>query len=350
MERSILYTNPESSHSESREGRFGTSDGDTKRRVRVFAYICSVIVSASRRTDIPAFHTEWFLNRLRAGYCIVTHHTASGIYHRVPLTADAVDCIVFRSKNPAPMLRRLDELHDYDYLFNITMNPYGREMESRVLRLAERIETFRQLSRAIGSQRMIWRYDPVFLSPKYDLYFHRRAFEYLCRELHGWSYKCMIGFIVHHPFVARRIDPLSVKRRETEDIRTMGRLFGEIARRYGHRIETCAEATDLEEFGIGHGACVERQQIEEIVGYRFGKVKESYLRPHCNCMESVDIGHYSTCDNGCLYCYATPERPDMRTDPASPSLDPLFDTRKIDPERIIDLKAASHRAAQMTLF
>ena len=130
----------------------------------------------------------------------------------------------------------------------------------------------------------------------------------------------------------------------------MGRLFGEIARRYGHRIETCAEATDLEEFGIGHGACVERQQIEEIVGYRFGKVKESYLRPHCNCMESVDIGHYSTCDNGCLYCYATPERPDMRTDPASPSLDPLFDTRKIDPERIIDLKAASHRAAQMTLF
>lgn len=290
------------------------------------------------------------MNRLREGYCVVTPHTASGIYYRVPLTPDIVDCIVFRSKNPAPLLRRLDELRDYNYLFNITMNPYGREMESHVPRLEERIGTFRQLSRIIGEQRMIWRYDPVFLSPKYDLDFHRRAFEYLCRELQRWSYKCMIGFIIHHPFVARRIDPLSVKRREVEDIRTVGQLFGKIARHYGQRIETCAEATDLEEFGIGHGACVDRQQIEQIVGYRFGKVKESYLRPHCNCMESVDIGHYSTCNNGCLYCYATPNQPNMQTDPASPSLDPLFDSGKITQEQLIELQAESHRTAQMSLF
>ena len=155
---------------------------------------------------------------------------------------------------------------------------------------------------------------------------------------------------IYHPFVTKRIDPLVVKRRETEDVRTIGRMFGEIARRYSHRIETCAEATDLAELGIGYGACVEQRQIESIVGYKFGKLKESYLRPHCNCMELVDIGHYSTCNNGCLYCYATPERPDMRTDPASPSLDLLFDSRMITPEQIIDLKAESHRAAQMELF
>lgn len=317
-------------------------------------FVCNfshlMIISASRRTDIPAFHTEWFLNRLREGYCVVTHHTASGVYHRVPLTPDVVDYIVFRSKNPTPMLGRLDELRDYNYLFNITMNPYGREMESRVPRLEERIETFKQLSRQIGPQRMIWRYDPVFLSPKYDLDFHRRAFEYLCRELQEWSYKCMIGFIIHHPFVAKRIDSLAVKQRETEDVRTIGRMFGEIARRYGHCIETCAEATDLAEFGIGHGACVERQQVEQIVGYKFGKVKEGCLRPHCNCMESVDIGHYSTCNNRCLYCYATPERPNMVIDPRSPSLDPLFVSRKNGLEQIFDLKAESHRAAQMELF
>lgn len=219
-----------------------------------------MIVSASRRTDIPAFHTEWFLNRIREGYCIVTHHAASGIYQRVPLTTDVVDCIVFRSKNPAPMLGRLDALRGYNYLFNITMNPYGREMEIHVPRIEERIETFKKLSRTIDPLRMIWRYDPVFLSPKYDLDFHRRAFEYLCRELQGWSYKCMIGFIIHHPFVARRIDPLSVRRRETEDIRTVGRLFGETARRYGHRIETCAEATDLEEFGSATGPASKRRR------------------------------------------------------------------------------------------
>lgn len=309
-----------------------------------------MIVSASRRTDIPAFHMEWFLNRIRAGYCLVTHHAASGIYRRVPLTPDVTDCIVFRSKNPAPMLGRLDALRDYDYLFNITMNPYGREMEARVPRLEERIGTFKKLARAIDPLRMVWRYDPVFLSPKYDLDFHRRAFEYLCRELQGWSYKCMIGFIVHHPFVARRMDPLQVGRRTPDDVRTIGRIFGQTARRYGHRAETCADALDLEEFGIGHGACVEKAQIEAIAGCKFGKVRESYLRPHCRCMESVDIDHYSTCDNGCLYCYATPERPDMRTDASSPSLDPAFDRHKVASERIVDMEARSLHSAQLELF
>lgn len=315
-----------------------------------FSYICSMIVSASRRTDIPAFHTEWFIDRLRAGYCVVTHRAGSGLYHRIPLTPDAVDCIVFRSKNPAPMLRRLDDLRPYSFLFNITMNPYGREMEPHVPPLEQRIDTFRALALRIGPERMIWRYDPVILSPEYGLDFHRRAFDYLCRELQGRAYKCMIGFILHHPFVARRIDPLAVRRRDTEDMLAIGRLFGRIARHYALRLETCAEATDLTEFGIEHGACVERRQIEQIAGYGFCKVKENYLRPHCRCMESVDIGHYSTCSHGCLYCYATPDRPLPPADPRSPSLDPAFDPLRLNPERLIDLQATSLREGQLTLF
>ena len=309
-----------------------------------------MIISASRRTDIPAFHSEWFFNRLREGYSIVTHHSASGIYHRVPLTPDVVDCIVFRTKNPAPMLIRLDELRDHNYLFNITMNPYGREMETNLPGLHDRVQVYKKLANKIGPLRMIWRYDPIFLSPKYDMYFHRRAFEYLCRELQGTSYKCMIGFIIHHGFVARRIDALDVKRRENDDILALGEMLGEIAGRYGHKIETCATDIDLDEYGITHGACVERKQIEEIVGYGFDKVKEKYLRPHCNCMESVDIGHYSTCDNGCLYCYATPEKTNMSVDPLSPSIDPGFDTRKISADKILDVEARLFRASQMSLF
>ena len=188
------------------------------------------------------------------------------------------------------------------------------------------------------------------LTPKYDIDFHRRAFECLCRELSPYSYECIIGFITHHGFVAGRTDLLSVKQLEADDMRTIGKIFGEIASKYGHPIETCAAEIDLDEFGITHGACVDRKQIEEIVGNRFDKVKERYLRPHCNCMEAVDIGHYSTCDNGCLYCYATPRRLNMNVIPLSPSLDPAFDITKIPAERIVEVECQSFRPSQMSLW
>lgn len=309
-----------------------------------------MIISASRRTDIPAFHSEWFMNRIREEYVIVNHHQNSDKLYRVPLTPDIADCIVFRTKNPAPMLSRLDELQDYNYLFNITMNPYGREMEANVPRIQDRVETFKQLSAMVDPLRMIWRYDPVMLTPKYNVDYHRRAFEYLCQELQGMAYKCMIGFIIHHPFVARRIDPLDVKRRDFDDMRLIGRMFGEIAGKYGLVMETCATEYDLDEFGITHGACVERGQIERIVGCRFYKVREKYLRPHCNCMESVDIGHYSTCDNGCLYCYATPKTARLNIDPQSPSLDPAFDITKIPVDKIVEMDCRSFRPSQMSLW
>lgn len=311
-----------------------------------------MIISASRRTDIPAFHSEWFMNRIREGYLIVNHHPASGKLYRVPLTPDVVDCIVFRTKNPTPMIARLDELRDHNFLFNITMNPYEREMEANVPRLQDRVETYKRLSAMVGPLRMIWRYDPVMLTPKYDMDFHRRAFEYLCRELRGTAYKCMIGFIIHHPFVARRINSLDVKRRDFDDMRLIGELFGDISAKYGHKIETCATEYDLDEFGITHGACVERHQIEEIIGCHFEKVKEKYLRPHCNCMESVDIGHYSTCDNGCLYCYATSKEANLNIDPLSPSLDPNFNLNNISSDNIIDMKCQPFRTkkVQMVLF
>ncbi|MCD7970683.1 MAG: DUF1848 domain-containing protein [Alistipes sp.] len=309
-----------------------------------------MIISASRRTDIPAFHSQWFMNRIREGYVIVNHHQNSGRLYRVALTPDIVDCIVFRTKNPAPMLEKLRLLGEYKYLFNITMNPYGREMESNVPKLQHRVAVFKELSDKIGSLRMVWRYDPVMLSPKYDFDFHRRAFTYLCRELQHKAYKCMIGFIIHHPFVAKRIDPLSVSKSDSDQMRKIGGMFGKIARGFGIKLETCATELGLDEFGISHGACVDRDQIEQICGYRFGKVRERYLRPHCNCMESVDIGHYSTCGNGCLYCYATTYAPQLNIDSSSPSLDPRFGQSALDKTDIVDLVSESHRSLQAKLF
>lgn len=142
-----------------------------------------MIISASRRTDIPAYHAEWFVNRLRDGFSIVKHSAKSGVYHRVPLTPDVVDCIVFRTKNPAPIFPYLDELQNYHYMFNITMNPYGREMEANLSQLQDRLRWYKKLAHKIGPLRMVWRYDPVMITPKYDMDFHCSAFGYLCQEL-----------------------------------------------------------------------------------------------------------------------------------------------------------------------
>jgi hypothetical protein len=305
-----------------------------------------MIISASRRTDIPAFHSEWFFRRLREGFVLMRNHQADEGYRRVSLAPEVVDCIVFRTKNPAPMIARLDELRDYNYLFNITMNPYGREMESALPRLVERVGIYKRLASMIGPRRMVWRYDPVMISAIYDLDFHRRAFEYLCRELATHSFKCMIGFIINHRFIMGRMAPMSINVRSEGDMLAIGEAFGRIAARFGLRIESCATEVSLDGFGIARGACIERAQIEDITGYRFEKVRENYLRPNCRCMESIDIGHYSTCGNGCLYCYATVEPPRLDIPADSPSLDPAFD----DATPVTEAKCRSFRPVQGALW
>lgn len=118
-----------------------------------------MIISASRRTDIPAFYAKWFMNRIRERYVLVPNPYNPKQISRIALNPDVVDCIVFWTKNPAPMLRELDRLGAYNYYFQYTLNPYGPEAENCLPPLQARIETFKRLSEKIGKERMIWRYD-----------------------------------------------------------------------------------------------------------------------------------------------------------------------------------------------
>lgn len=307
-----------------------------------------MIISASRRTDIPAFYSEWFFNRLKEGYVIVGNPYNNGDLSRIPLTPDVVDCIAFRTKNPIPMLDRLDALDGYDYYFQFTINPYEKDIEQNVPSIDERLEAFRVLSQRIGAERMIWRYDPVLISQKYSIEFHAAAFDSLARRLAEITDRCLLGFIIHYPFIAKRMAGLQVQNKEMENTLRIAESFSRSASRYGLRIETCAESADLEHFGIGHGACIDREHIERIVGHKFGKVKESYLRKHCGCMESVDIGCYSTCLNGCLYCYATINKPRLNCDISSPSLDPNFRPEKLS--KVKSSEYVSHKLLQLELL
>lgn len=120
-----------------------------------------MIINASRRTDIPAFYSDWFLNRIKEKFVLVPNPFNPGMISRIDLNPALVDCIVFWTKNPTPMLSRLDELQDYKYYFQFTLNPYGKELENNLPDITGRIETFKRLADTIGREKVIWRYDPI---------------------------------------------------------------------------------------------------------------------------------------------------------------------------------------------
>lgn len=134
-----------------------------------------MIISASRRTDIPAFYAPWFFNRLQEGYLLVPNPFDPRTLSRISLGRDVVDCIVFWTKNPAPMLPRLGELSGYNYYFQYTLNPYGADLEKHLPPLEKRIETFKRLSDKVGRDRVVWRYDPILTNAACDVDFHCEA-------------------------------------------------------------------------------------------------------------------------------------------------------------------------------
>lgn len=176
-----------------------------------------MIISASRRTDIPAFYSEWFLNRIKEGYAIV-RNPMNNKPVRILLSPDIVDCIVFWTKNPIPMIPRLDELKDYCYYFQFTLTGYGRDVEANLPdKKNELIPAFKQLSDKIGPERVIWRYDPILINEKYSMEYHIEAFSYLASSLKGYTEKCVISFVDMYAKNMKAMHDLGV-RDITEDV------------------------------------------------------------------------------------------------------------------------------------
>lgn len=283
-----------------------------------------MIISASRRTDIPAFYAPWFFNRLREGYLMVPNPFNPKAVSRISLDPAVVDCIVFWTKNPAPMLPRLRELERYKYYFQFTLNPYGADVENRLPDLSRRIETFKRLSDAIGRDRVIWRYDPILTNGKYDVGFHCEAFARIARALRDHTAKCMLGFIDHYRHIRGALGELGVGPLRRDEIEVMAQSFVRTLEPYSVALETCTVKVDLRHLGIPSGMCIDRGLVERIAGYPIAAKKDKNQRQVCNCIESIDVGTYETCLNGCAYCYAikgnynTAEYNRRRHDPDSP--------------------------------
>ena len=269
-----------------------------------------MILSVSRRTDIPWHYSGWFFNRIREGYALVRNPFNVHQVSRISLSPKEVDCMVFWTKNPIPMMEEgLGVLEPYPYYVQFTLTSYGRDVEPNLPDKRQvLIPAFRRLSASLGAHRVIWRFDPVFLSGRYTLSYQLHAFEEIAAALEGCTERVVISFLDMYRGIKTAMNQLGMIPMSQEMMEELAGEMGKMGARHGMRVESCAEAIDLEKFGIHRGACIDGCLIERLTGRPAAGKKDKNQRPECGCVESVDIGSYGTCPGGCRYCYAGPFR------------------------------------------
>ena len=285
-----------------------------------------VIVSASRSTDIPAFYADWFLERLRAGYCNWVNPFNREVFR---VSFEDVRMIVFWSKNPKPMIERLDELEALgfkNYYFQFTLNDYVREgLEPNVPPVEERIETFKALAKRVGKERVIWRYDPLILSDDLTVDVLLERIARFGRELRDSTEKLVFSFadIQTYRKVAKNLAGTTCREFTLDEKVAFAKGLRNISLDLGLEMATCAEDIDLSAYGIKHNKCVDDDlmmrlfnadsKLMEFIGAEYDMLdgwsikkskKDKGQRKACGCVISKDIGMYNTCPHLCKYCYA----------------------------------------------
>jgi hypothetical protein len=320
-----------------------------------------MIISASRRTDIPAFYAEWLINRLRAGFCTVPNPFNPSQVARVSLLPEDVEVIVFWTRQPRPLFPYLAELDQrgYRYYFQYTLLDNPRPIDPACPPAEAAVLTFRELAARIGPEKVIWRYDPVVLTERNGPAFHLEAYRRIASALHGATRRCVISLMDSYPKARRRLDVLTAQgyrlldpQESAQAIRELVPALVRAAGEHGMQIFSCAEPIDLQRYGVCPGKCVDAGYIREVFGLQVSSRKDPSQRPACGCAVSKDIGMYDTCLFGCQYCYATQSfdrarRRHARHDPRSPSLVGWYDS----PPASQPLPSTSDETAcQLSLF
>lgn len=265
-----------------------------------------MIISASRRTDIPAYFGQWFINRINEGFLYTRNPRNYHQVSKIKLAADVVDSIVFWTKKPAPFMKYLQKLDSkgFNYYFQFTLTPYDKSIEVNLPDKERIIDSFIELSEAVGKDRVIWRYDPIVLTEKMTIDYHIEKFNYMLSRLCGYTEKCVISFLDMYSDTQKNMAALQLKPISESDIKVIGKEFAASAMDHNISLETCAEKVDLSSLGISHGRCIDDRLISEMLNKKIDASKDKNQRQECGCITSTDIGVYNTCMNGCSYCYA----------------------------------------------
>ena len=282
-----------------------------------------MIINTGQRTDIPAFYADWFANRLREGFVCVRNPYYPEQVSRYRLDPSVVDCIGFCTKNPAPMFPYMDLLKSYGQYWFVTITPYGRDIELNVKDKHQLLEDFKKLSETVGVNSIGWRYDPIFITDKYSMEYHLRAFEKIAAALDGYTKTAVISFIDLYSKVKRNFPEAREVKKEQR--LALGKEMIKIAAAHGMTLKPCAEGDELAPFGADCGGCMRIGDYEKAIGKKLNAPKKKGARAECACYLSCDIGAYNTCKHLCKYCYANAEpsvvlAQSRRHDPTSPFL------------------------------
>lgn len=311
-----------------------------------------MILSVSRRTDIPNYYSEWFINRIREGYLYVRNPMNIHQISKINLSPQIVDCIVFWTKNPLPMVDKLDDLKDYNYYFQFTLTSYGKDIEPNLPdKRKHMIRIFCELSSKIGKEKVIWRYDPIVFTDRYTAEYHLKAFREIAAALQGYTDKVVISFVDLYAKTKKNMKSINVVNLEDSKLFEFVSKLSVIAKENEMKIATCAEEVDLASYGIEHNCCIDKDLIEKIIGCKISVKKDKNQREECGCIESIEIGSYNTCRNACKYCYANYSDEKVSNncqiyDPQSPLLCGII----TEEDKITERKVKSLKEEQISIF
>lgn len=260
-----------------------------------------MILNVSGRTDIVAFYSDWFMKRYEEGFVDVRNPFYTKNISRIKF--ENVDAIVFCTKNPIPIVEKIDNIK-IPIIFHVTLTPYNKDIEPGVEDKSLVVDAIKKLSNKLGKERIYIRYDPIFLSDKYNLEYHIKAFDRMCSLLEGYTNSIIVSFIDDYKNVRNNINVLKLRDFTNEDFEQIGLNFSKSAKKYGMSVQTCSEENRLLEYGFICRDCVTKEIIKEATGKEYTKKWKSRNNKNCSCVEMVDIGVYNSCKHFCKYCYA----------------------------------------------
>ncbi len=262
-----------------------------------------MILMASGRTDIVAFYSKWFMQRIKEGFFDVRNPFNPKLISRI--NYDDVDLIMFCTKNPIPILKDLSSIKK-PIIFHITLTPYKKDIEPNIPPKGHIIKAIKKVSEIIGKDNVVVRYDPIFINDIYTLEYHKKAFSKMCSLLNGYVKQIIVSFVDDYKNVRKNYKILKYKKLTDCDYKEIGISFSDSARKNNMTVQTCFEENALVEYGFIKQDCLPKELAYIMTGKKF-KEQTSRKGKKCHCVEMADIGVYNTCKHFCKYCYANYE-------------------------------------------
>lgn len=305
-----------------------------------------MIVYASTRTDIPAFYSQWLMRRIEEGYVMVASPYDSNLIYRLELKREVIDAIGFCTKNPEPLIPYIYKLKEWNTLFHITITPYSKEIERGICDKRRVVEAFKNLSLKVGRERVVWRYDPVLISPSYSVSSHKAYFSTLCSLLEGFSERVIFSFLDVYPFIEKRMAQMGIRAPFKSEMEELAPFFVEEGKKHGFLVSSCAEGKWMENYGVETKGCLTKEVWNKVTNSILSYPKREGKRKECNCILGFDIGGYGGCANDCVYCYG---RGGERREVHNPLSPMLFGVPRQE-AKIVDVKAESWKTKDGWLF